>query len=345
MERKALTLDEISVLTKSKLIGDPQHVITNVADLDHASPKDASFLSNPRYRQNMVKSKAGVIFVSQHLDDGRNYLITDDPSKAFQQLVDTFFPPKKFPSAFIGIHPTATIHPSAQIASGVSIGPNAVIDEGVKIGENTFIFAGVYIGCYSEIGSQCLLYPHVVIRENCILGNRVIIQPGAIIGSCGFGYITNSLGHHVKLNQVGNVIIEDDVEIGANTTIDRSRFKSTIIGRGSKIDNLVQIAHGVELGTDNMIVAQVGISGSTTTGKHVVLGGQVGVVGHVHLDDLVMVAAQSGVSKSLPEGKYSGTPAIPIEEHNRNYVLLRNIDKFITETKSRLRHLESDQAR
>lgn len=202
------------------------------------------------------------------------------------------------------------------------------------IGPDTFVGAGAYIGPYTTIGSSCIIHPRVVIREECIVGNRVIIQPGAVIGSCGFGYMTDKSGKHVKLNQAGNVIIANDVEIGANTTIDRSRIKSTMVGEGTKIDNLVQLGHGVKIGAHNIIVAQTGIAGSTTTGRHVVLAGQVAVAGHLHLSDGVTVAGKSGVTKSLATGKYGGSPAIDLNEYNRNQVLLRNIEKYIDQLKS-----------
>ncbi|HXF29348.1 MAG TPA: UDP-3-O-(3-hydroxymyristoyl)glucosamine N-acyltransferase, partial [Chlamydiales bacterium] len=191
------------------------------------------------------------------------------------------------------------------------------------------------------IGENCTIHANVVIREGCHIGNRVVIQPGAIIGSCGFGFTTDANGVHTKLNQLGNVIVEDDVEIGANTTIDRSRFQSTRIGKGTKIDNLVQIGHGVKLGPYNLIIGQTGIAGSTETGSHVVLAGQVGVNGHIKLADGVMVAARSGVTKSLLKpGKYGGMPAIPLHEHNKIAVLQNNIERYVEELKELRKQLE-----
>lgn len=329
-------LESLAALTHCRLAGNPRHVITGVADLETAAPEDASFFSNPRYQQAMKNSNAGVIFVDGQtsLEDGKNFLISEDPSRAFQKLVDALHPPRPFPSAFLGIHPTAVIHETARLEKGVSVGPHAVIDEEVRIGEGTFIGAGSYVGMGSMIGDRCLIHPRVVIREGCQIGNRVIVQPGAVIGSCGFGYTMDKQGRHIKLNQVGNVVIEDDVEIGANTTIDRARFKSTRIGQGSKIDNLVQIGHGVVLGPYNIIVAQTGMAGSSSTGRHVVLAGQVAVAGHLHLDDRVTVAGKSGVTKSLQTGKYGGIPAIPLHEYNRNQVFLRHIEKYVEQLKS-----------
>ncbi len=331
------TLQEIADLTESRLVGDPNYNITHYADLDTANPSAISFFSQPkfdrqRYKNALQLTKAGALFVDEEtpLIEGRNYLITSSPSLAFQKTIESFCQDSKLTSAFQGIHPTAIIHESCQIEEGVTIGPYAVVDQYVKIGQGTTIGPHCAIGHNSTIGAQCTLHAKVVIRERCTIGNRVIIQPGAVIGSCGFGYTTDEKGHHQHLKQLGIVSIEDDVDIGANTTIDRSRFKETRIKRGSKIDNLVQIGHGVEVGEDNIIVSQTGIAGSTSTGRHVVLGGQVAVNGHIKLGDGVIVTARTGVSKSLLKpGKYGGVPAVTLDDYNRNAVYLRNIEKYI----------------
>lgn len=336
MSKQAFSLEELAKLTHSKLSGQPEHLIKNVADLESATEEDASFLNNPRYEQAMKRSRAGVIFVNEKtpLIEGRNYLINENPSLAFQLAIEVFCGNAQELTGFSTIHHTAVIHETAIIKTGVTVGPYAVVDKNVVIGERTFVGSGSYIGPHTQIGSDCVIHPHVTIRERIQIGNRVILQPGAVIGSCGFGYTTDHAGRHTKLNQVGIVLIEDDVEIGANTTIDRSRFKATKIGRGSKIDNLVQIGHGVEVGEDNIIISQTGIAGSTTTGKHVVLAGQVAVAGHIKIGDGVMVAGKSGLSKSIEKaGKYGGIPVMPIGEYNRNSVFLRNIETYVTQLK------------
>lgn len=348
---KQYSLAELAEATQCELRGDPHALIDNVADLDSATPREVSFLSNPRYTasryiQAMKKSQAGAIFVepSAELPEGRNYLLSDNASKAFQRAVELFHPPRQNSSGFVGIHPTSVVHPTAKIGTNVTIGPHAVVDENVEIGNNTFLGANSYIGPDTTIGEDCLIHPRVVVREKCRIGNRVILQPGAIIGSCGFGYLTDERGRHTKLTQVGDVRIEDDVEIGANTTIDRARFKSTVVGKGTKIDNLVQLGHGAVLGPHNILVAQTGIAGSTSTGKYVVLAGQCAVAGHLHLADGVMVSGKSGVTKSLSTGKYGGIPAVPIAEYNRQHVLLRNIETYVDKIKNlemRLAALES----
>ncbi len=332
---KKFDLKFLADLTHCKLIGDPSYFISGVADLESATADDAAFLSNDRYLSAMKKSQAGVIFVSinSKLIEGKNYLLSGQPSKAFQQLVDILHPNSEFHSAFTGVHKTAVIHESVQLGNDVTVGPNAVIDGMVKIGAGTIIGAGVYIGSHSIIGENCLIHPNVVVREECIIGNRVILQPGVVIGGCGFGYITDRSGKHTKLNQVGHVHIEDDVEVGANSTIDRARFKSTHIGRGSKIDNLVQIGHGVTLGENNTIVAQTGIAGSTKTGKNVTFAGHVAVSGHIRIGDGVRVAGQSGISKSLTTGDYGGSPAVPMAQYNRTRVFLRHIESMFTQLK------------
>lgn len=323
------TLADLGALTGAQIIGDPKTVITGVNTLDEACSTDASFLANPRYGEAMKKSKAALICVNSKtpLPKGKNFLVSANPTLTFQQIVEHILPTKA-KSGFQEIHPSAVIHEKAQIAEGVIIGPNAVIDRGAKIGPNSSIGPNVSIGFDVVIGSDCEIHPNCTVRERCTLGNRVILQPGAVIGSCGFGYTPDKLGRHTKLEQLGDVILEDDVEIGANTTIDRSRFKSTIIRKGSKIDNLVQIAHNVEIGEHNVIAAQTGIAGSAKTGSHVMFGGQVGVVGHVEIDSKVLVATRGGVSKSLKSGKYRGSPAIPISEYNRQKVHVRKLQEY-----------------
>lgn len=334
---KRFTLAELAKLTKSELSGDGDYVITGVADLESAGSADASFLSNPRYLDAMRKSKAGVVFIApnQKVEKTHHFLINENPSRAFQEALEAFHGDHLKITGFTGIHPSAVVHPSAKIGKNATIAPNAVIDENVSIGENTLIGAGTYIGPGTTIGSNCVIHSNVSIRERSVIGSRVILQPGSVIGSCGFGLTTDASGAHSKLNQIGNVILEDDVEIGANTTIDRARFKSTIIKRGVKIDNLVQIGHNVIVGDHSIIVAQSGIAGSTELGKGVIMASQAGVGGHVKVADGSILTARTGVTKNLttPGQPYGGTPAIPLNEHNRKVVFLRNIETYVKEIK------------
>ena len=213
-----------------------------------------------------------------------------------------------------GIHPTAVISPSAKLGKNVSVGAYSVIEDDVVIGDNTILFPQVYVGKRTQIGAQCILYPQVVVREDCVLKNHVILQPGAKIGNDGFGFIFHE-GRHHKIPQIGNVIIEDDVEIQANSCVDRAKLAHTIVGANTKVDNLVQIAHNVKVGQGCIMCAQVGVAGTTTLGNGVVAAGQVGIVGHLHIGDGVQIGAQSGVTSHLPAGQaFFGTPARPMKD-------------------------------
>lgn len=333
MASKSFKIKELASVTGSKTVGNENHEISGINSLEAALSNDASFLANPRYNEVLKSSKAGVICVDSTCDliPGMNFLISENPSRCFQIIAELLFP--DVTSGFTGIDKRAVIHSSATLGKNVNIGPNVVIDQKVVIKDNTSIYPNTYIGANVEIGSDCLIYSNVSIREKTIIGNRVIIQPGVVIGSCGFGFVPDEKGRYHKLKQLGNVIIEDDVEIGANTTIDRARFDKTIIKKGVKIDNLVQVAHNVIIDENTVIAAQSGISGSSKLGKNVVLGGQVGIAGHLILSDNVMVGAQSGISKHLPQGKYRGSPAIPMNEWNREYVHMRNIAKYLDKIK------------
>jgi UDP-3-O-[3-hydroxymyristoyl] glucosamine N-acyltransferase len=347
MEAKKFTLAQLAELTKSTLVGDPDYCITGIDALDSATSEDASFLANPRYRSLLKETKAGVICIDRHtpMEEGKNFLLSDDPSLTFQMIMEALLISPYNSSGFHGIHPTAIIHPSATIGNHVQIGPYCVIDQGAEIGDHTQMAAFVSIGPGVQVGTYCHFYSHVTVREKCTIGDRVVVQPGAVIGSCGFGFATDAKGQHTKLEQLGAVIIEDDVEIGANTTIDRARFKTTRIGRGTKIDNLVQIGHNVTVGQHNIIVSQTGIAGSVKTGKNVVFGGQAGVVGHLEIADYVMIATRGGISKSLtqPGKKYAGSPVMDLADYNRQQVYLRKISKYvkqIEELEKRLAELE-----
>ena len=333
MMQKSFSLAELATLTGAQLIGNPNHCISGVNSLDEATESDASFLANLRYSESMKQSEAGVICIDAKTApmEGRNHLVAEDPSHVFQNIVKLFS--SSASSSFRGIHPTAIIDPSVTLGKEVTIGPYAVLDRGVTVGDHTIVGTHCFIGFECSIGANCRIDPSCVIRERCQLGNRVILQSGVIVGSCGFGYITDKNGYHQKLEQMGNVLLEDDVEIGANTTIDRSRFKTTVIRKGSKIDNLVQIAHNVEVGAYNLIAAQTGIAGSAKTGRHVMLGGQVGILGHIELEAGTMVATRGGVSKSLKAGKYRGSPAIPIVEYNRQEIYIRRLKDYVDRIK------------
>jgi UDP-3-O-[3-hydroxymyristoyl] glucosamine N-acyltransferase len=334
MKKHGLTLKEIEALTGGKLVGNPHHQIFSVAALEVAGESDAAFISQSDKFELVKETKAGVLLLPPDLKVHCNAIYHPTPAVAIEKVIEALHPNFCTLSAFQGIDPTAIIHKSVKLGKNVTIGPRCVIDQGTSIGDNTFLAAGCTVGPECTIGDNCILYPHVVIRERCTIANRVILQAGCVIGSCGFGY-TQHQGKHLKQGQIGTVVIEDDVEIGANACIDRSRFKTTLISRGTKIDNLCNIGHGVTVGEDNILVAQCGIAGSTTTGRHVMFGGQVGVADHLSICDNVMVAAKSGISKSITKpGKYNGIPAMPIAEYNRMMVYLRKIESIVQQLKN-----------
>src|SRR2546422_2373967 len=307
------TLQELARTSGGELIGDPTLQITGAASLVEATPGEISFFGNRKYIGLLRKTRASAIFVPPDFAEPINaaHIRVSNPTKAFEEVLLKFAPK---PITFApGVHSSAVVDPSAQLGERVSIQPLAVIEPGARIGDDTIIGAGSYVGQETIIGSACHIYPHVTIRERNRIGSRVIIHSGVVIGADGFGFEMID-GRQEKIQQLGMVQIDDDVEIGANTTIDRARFGRTWIQEGAKIDNLVQIAHNVVIGKNTVIAAQSGIAGSVQIGQRVLIGGQVGVVGHVEIADGSVIAAQSGVSKSVPGGVWFGYPAVPLAQ-------------------------------
>lgn len=342
-KKRSYTLEELAEITQSELVGTPDFQITGVDELETAGPSDLSFLANPKYREAAKKSKAGALCIDQTtpLVESRNYLISEKPSETFQKIISLFIPDRTV-SGFKGIHPTAVIHQSAKVSKDAVIGPYVVIDRDVIVGARCKISSHVSIGPEVEIGDDCILHPHVTVREGCKLGNRVILQPGVVLGGCGYGYVTDEKGRHKKITHYGVVVLEDDVEIGANTTIDRARFKATRVKRGSKIDNLVMIGHNVTVGEDNLIISQTGLSGSIKTGRNVIMAGQVGVAGHIEIGDGVILMARSGVSKSVLErGAYGGAPVVPAKDWHKQQIHLQRLHEYAL----RLKKLEEKLAK
>lgn len=338
------TLKEIADLIDAELSGDPALVITGISGIKEAKEGDITFLANSKYWSLMSTTKASAIITSRDaFKTDKPLLKTDNPSLAFTKVVS--LASKDDVQHPQGIHPTAIISEGAKIGKNISIGPYAIIEKDVKIGDDTVIYGGCYIGYRSNIGKNCLIYPQVLIREKIEIGDRVIIHSGAVIGSDGFGFAMVK-GVQKKIPQIGTVVIEDDVEIGANVTIDRARFDKTIIGKGTKIDNLVQIAHNVITGENCIIVAQAGISGSTTLGENVILAGQAGVVGHISIGDRAIVAAQAGVTKSVAaDTKVSGYPAKPHDVAKKVNACVQNLPelyKKIRELEKKIKILEAN---
>ena len=332
------SLREIADLLGSQIIGDPNVIITGIAGIEEAREGDITFISHPKYLHFVNETKASAVVVSGDIKNCPKPIVkTNNPSLAFAKIVSLFYPTKK--TINNGVHPSVILGKDVKLGSDISVGPYVVVEDGVEIGDRCVIYSGVYIGYNTNIGKECMIYPNVSIREKSSIGNRVVIHNGAVIGSDGFGYNTLDKVHH-KIPQVGCVVVEDDVEIGANVTIDRARLDKTIIGRGTKIDNLVHIAHNVITGENCIIVAQVGISGSTKIGNNVILAGQAGVSGHVTIGDNVIVGAQAGVTKSVPSNTFvSGYPARPHKQAtiiNAHIQRLPQLNKTVAELKERL---------
>jgi UDP-3-O-[3-hydroxymyristoyl] glucosamine N-acyltransferase len=319
-------------MSGGELVGDPKLKITGAASLAEATSGEISFFANRKYVSLLRKTRASAVFVPADFLEplAAAQVRVSNPTKAFEQVVLKFAPERI--TFAPGIHPSAIVGSSVRLGERVSIQPNAVIEDGSQIGDDTIIGAGSYIGHETTIGSACLIYPLVTIRERSRIGSRVIIHSGAVIGADGFGFEMVD-GQQQKIQQLGIVQIDDDVEIGANTTVDRARFGRTWIQQGVKIDNLVQIAHNVIIGKNSVIVAQTGISGSTRVGERVTMAGQVGIVGHVEIADGSIIAAQSGVSKNVPGGVWFGYPAGPIDEVKQQIAWIRSLGKLFARVK------------
>src|SRR6266576_3291023 len=326
-------------MSGGELVGDPKLKITGAASLGEATSGEISFFGNRKYIGLLRKTRASAVFVPPDFGEplAAAQVRVSDPIKAFEQVMLKFVPK---PITFApGIHPSAIVGSNVRLGERVSIQPHAVIEDGSEIGDDTIIGAGSYIGHETRIGATCLIYPLVTIRERSRIGSRVIIHGGAVIGADGFGFEMVD-GQQQKIQQLGIVQIDDDVEIGANTTVDRARFGRTWIQEGAKIDNLVQIAHNVVVGRNSVIVAQTGISGSTRVGERVMMGGQVGIAGHLEIAEGPMIAGQSGVSKSLPGGVWFGYPAVPIAEARQQIAWVHRLGKLLARVKEIEKKLE-----
>lgn len=337
------TLKEIAEFIDGEVIGNESTVITGVSGIKEANAGDITFLANPKYFPLMDKTRASAVITSRDVQKTAKPIIrTDNPSLAFAKIISFIMPSEVTHPK--GIHPAAILGKKVELGKNVAIGAYTVVEDNASIGENTVIYPGCFIGANTKIGSDTLIYANVSIRERITIGNRVIIHSGTVIGSDGFGFVMIKGMHH-KIPQIGTVQIDDDVEIGANVTIDRARFDKTVIGRGTKIDNLVQIAHNVIIGENSIIVAQAGISGSTLIGKNVTLAGQAGLVGHITVGDNAIVAAQAGVTKSVPaDTLVSGYPARPHDKAKRVNACIQNLPKLyeaVSALKKKIAELES----
>ncbi len=308
------TLAEIATLVHGEVVGNKDLVITGVCGVFDGNVGELTYIESKKYLPEARATKASAILTARDVSvPGKSIIRTDNPALAFVKIVEIVAAETRKPAP-PGFHPTAIIAEDARIGKNTSIGPHVVIESQVVVGEETSIGAGCFIGRGTRLGRACLVYPHVTLREGISVGDRVIIHPGAVIGADGFGFV-NEHGKHRKVPQIGTVVIGNDVEIGANTTIDRARLDKTVVGRGTKIDNLVHVGHNCIIGEDCIIIGLVGVSGSTTLGNRVILGGQAGTVGHLTIGEGTTVAARSVVTKDIPPNMVvSGFPAKPHAE-------------------------------
>ncbi len=337
------TLGELAATLGAKLEGDPGRRVTGVAPLDAAGPEQISFLIDQRYRSAAETSRAGALLVSETVSGLPGPLLRSSaPQQAMIALLSLFHPASAAPP---GIDSTAVVAKEARVDPTASVGAMAVICASAIIGPRVRVHPLVYVGPGVEVGEGSELHPHVVLCEGVRLGRRVVVQSGAVIGGDGFGYVFDG-GGHKKIPQVGIVVIEDDVDIGANTTIDRAMLGRTIIGRGTKIDNLVQVGHNVEIGEHSIIVAQVGISGSCRLGRGVIAAGQVGFADHLTIGDGAVLGAQAGVAEDVPAGERRlGTPALPMLQAKRLFASQKHLPDMTRRLRAAERRLEQLESR
>ncbi|MEI7816707.1 MAG: UDP-3-O-(3-hydroxymyristoyl)glucosamine N-acyltransferase [Desulfuromonadales bacterium] len=335
------TVTELAEHLGGTVQGNGATMITELGALETAGPDALTFLANPRYASKVAETSAGAVLMAPGGERyGRTAIEVANPYLAFAKLLTLFYTKPHEP---LGILPGAIVSNSATIGEGASIYPGACIGRNVVIGARTTVYSGAVLYDNVVIGAECTIHANAVVRERCQVGNRCIIQPGAVIGSDGFGYAPDGNSYY-PIPQIGIVVLEDDVEIGANSCVDRAAIETTRIRRGTKLDNLVQIAHNCQIGEDCMIVSQVGISGSTKIGNHVTLAGQVGVAGHLTIGDNVLVGGQSGVAGSLPaNAAYSGSPTMPHKEWLKSAMVmprLPELKKSVSALEKRITELE-----
>jgi UDP-3-O-[3-hydroxymyristoyl] glucosamine N-acyltransferase len=337
----AKKLEQIAGYLQGELVGDPSIEISGVAGIEEAQVGELTFLANPKYKAFLERTSASCVIVGKEIEKAKVPLIRHpNPYLAFSRAMELFFETeRKYPRS---IHPTAVLGKGIKLGADVHLGPYVVVEDDVCLEQNVTVLAGSFVGSGSTVAENSLIYPRVTIRENTKVGKNVIIHPGTVIGSDGFGYAQEK-GTHRKIPQMGKVIIEEDVEIGANVTIDRATLGATRIGRGTKIDNLVQIGHNVVIGENCIIVAQVGIGGSTKVGDSAILAGQVGLTGHINIGRGVVIGAQSGVTKDVPDNTtVFGYPAREIKKTKKIEACLSRLPEYIKRLKGieeKLKHI------
>lgn len=337
-----VTLGELAARLDCHLEGDTAVEIRRVATIDEAGPGDLTFVANTKYAAALAGTRASAVILGTDVQGAPcPVLRSANPYLAFARAIALLFPDTRPPA---GIHPTAVVAPSASLGEDVSVGPYAVVGDGATLGARTVLHPHAVVGAGASIGPDCVLHAHVSIRERTVLGARVVVQDGSVVGSEGFGFAPRGDGTYERIPQVASVIVEDDVDIGANTTIDRPAVGETRIERGTKIDNLVQVAHGVTVGRNTVLAAQVGIAGSTVIGANVQLGGQVGVTGHVTIGDGVRASAKTGITGHVPEHAFvSGYPSMDNLEWRKAFAVVRRLPemrKRLADLERRLEELE-----
>ena len=328
------TIKEIAQHVGGRIVGSETVVVSAASTLDNAGPGQITFLSNPKYATKVETTQAAAVLVSVPVTTSAVQIVIEDPYYAFMQVVVLLHGHREHP--VIGPHSNAMIAPSAKLGEGTQVSGFVTIGENVTIGKNCYLYPGVFVGPNVEIGDDCILYPNAVIYDSCRIGNRVIVQSNASVGQDGFGFATHK-GEHHKIPQIGRVVLEDDVEIGSGCAVERGTLDDTVIGKGSKIGDLVAIGHGTKIGPHCLLVPQVGVAGSAILGHHCVLGGQAGIVGHIKVGNLVKIGAKSGVINDVPDGStIVGTPAIDAGKARRAYSLI----EFLPEMKKKIKDLE-----
>ena len=349
MTTGATTLSKLARLVGGRVIGDGNAAVSRVSPIEEAGPGDITLLAHPRYRSYLKNCRASAVVLSDAAEveppaePGRGYLKVAEPYLAFTKIIELFNPSPRYGGE---VSPLASVDSAANVAEEVTIFPFAYVGPGAKVGRGTVLFPGVFVGAETEVGRDCVLYSNVTVRERCRLGDRVILHAGAVIGADGFGYVAAEKGL-VKIPQVGIVEIGDDVEIGANATVDRAALGKTAIGRGTKIDNLVQIGHNVVVAEHTMIGAQTGVAGSTRIGRRVILAGQIGVADHIEIGDNAMVGPRSGLPRSVPPGAVlAGTlEAAPRRQWDKVIALLPRLPELWSELRDIKRRLSSGARR
>lgn len=324
-----MKLFELAQKIDGKFEGDGQIEICGVVGIRDAGPGEVTFVANPRYAADAAETKASAVIVSNDWNTASPAVLirVDNPDAAFAKAAVLFYTPP--PQAKAGVHPSAVVAPDVQLGAGASVGPLCIIESGVTLGAGTVISGQCFVGFGSKIGENSFLYPQVSLREFTKIGNRTTIHNGTVVGSDGFGYSVDGAGVRTKVPQIGTVEIGDDVEIGANVTIDRARFGKTRIGNGVKIDNLVQIAHNVIIGDHSVLVAQAAIAGSVHIGNKVILAGQSGVAGHLSIGNGAVIGAKAAVTKNVEAGAYMiGVPALPAQKFKRTQAGIMLIPKL-----------------